>query len=266
MPKHVFEKAADPQKFDFNPPVSIGAYKITALILTGSGTSGRSRDDWQRTSLGRYGEPGPKFAAYIDPGPPDKRVIAQLNHNLDVVHDIAPEGMFTLTKQSPSLRPGSRTSHSRIPIRPCLVIFNYRKPAFQNRDVRWALALLIDIKAVSMASYRGAATLSPIGIRRRELILTITTSRFRSGFVLRDRHRQEQDQAVRSEHRRPDRRYAASHDERADPNGSSGDQEGFGYGWWKPNPQAATSSWRRPATRNAAMLGTRPTASRSRSS
>ena len=28
MPKHVFEKAADPQKFDFNPPVSIGAYKL----------------------------------------------------------------------------------------------------------------------------------------------------------------------------------------------------------------------------------------------
>ena len=30
--------------------------------------------------------------------------------------------------------------------------------------MRWALALLIDIKAVSMASYRGAATLSAIAI------------------------------------------------------------------------------------------------------
>ena len=35
---------------------------------------------------------------------------------------------------------------------------------FKNRDVRWALALLIDIKAVSMASYRGAATISAIGV------------------------------------------------------------------------------------------------------
>ena len=30
--------------------------------------------------------------------------------------------------------------------------------------MRWALALLIDIKAVSMASYRGAATISAIGV------------------------------------------------------------------------------------------------------
>jgi peptide/nickel transport system substrate-binding protein len=44
------------------------------------------------------------------------------------------------------------------------VIFNTQLGKFQNRDVRWALALLIDIKAVSMASYRGAATISAIGI------------------------------------------------------------------------------------------------------
>ena len=35
---------------------------------------------------------------------------------------------------------------------------------FDNRDVRWALALLIDIKAVALASYRGAATISAIGL------------------------------------------------------------------------------------------------------
>ena len=46
--------------------------------------------------------PGPKYVAYVDPGPPDKRVIAQLNHELDIIHDISPEGMFTLAKQSKS--------------------------------------------------------------------------------------------------------------------------------------------------------------------
>ena len=35
---------------------------------------------------------------------------------------------------------------------------------FADSRTRWALALLIDIKAVSMASYRGAATISAIGI------------------------------------------------------------------------------------------------------
>ena len=44
------------------------------------------------------------------------------------------------------------------------MIFNDQNELFKNPDVRWALALLIDIKAVSMAAYRGAATISAIGV------------------------------------------------------------------------------------------------------
>ena len=46
------------------------------------------------------------------------------------------------------------------------VIFNDQNQLFKDRGVRWALALVIDIKAVSMASYRGAATISAIACRR----------------------------------------------------------------------------------------------------
>ena len=44
------------------------------------------------------------------------------------------------------------------------MILNHQNPKFESRDVRWALALAIDIKAVAMASYRGAATISAIAI------------------------------------------------------------------------------------------------------
>jgi peptide/nickel transport system substrate-binding protein len=101
----------------------------------------------------------------VDPGPPDKRVIAQLNHQLDVIHDVAPEGMFTLAKHSKASQGWFKTfpyGHPD-PTLPAL-IFNHQNDLFKNRDVRWALALLIDIKAVSMASYRGAATISAIAI------------------------------------------------------------------------------------------------------
>ena len=76
----------------------------TATIRTGNGSSGSSATTGRSTTLGRYGKPGPKYVAYVDAGPPDKRVIAQLNHDLDVVHDVAPEGMFTLAKQSKTLK------------------------------------------------------------------------------------------------------------------------------------------------------------------
>jgi peptide/nickel transport system substrate-binding protein len=101
----------------------------------------------------------------VDPGPPDKRVIAQLNHELDVIHDIAPEGMFTLAKQGKATRAwfkGFPFGHPD-PTLPAL-IFNTQNENFKNRDVRWALALLIDVKAVAMAAYRGAATISAIGV------------------------------------------------------------------------------------------------------
>ena len=165
MPKHIFEKVAEPLKFDFGKPVSLGAYVLNSYDPDGKWYIWQLRDDWKRTTLGRFGKPGPKYLVYMDPGPPDKRVIAQLNHQLDVVHDIAPEGMFALAKQSKTSKgwfKGFPYGHPD-PTLPAL-IFNLQNENFKSRDVRWALALLIDIKAVSMASYRGAATISAIGI------------------------------------------------------------------------------------------------------
>jgi peptide/nickel transport system substrate-binding protein len=165
MPKHVFEKAGDPLKFDFNPPVSLGAYVLHSYDPNGKWFIWRKRDDAERTTLARFGKPGPTYVTYLDPGPPDKRVIAQLNHQLDIIHDTSPEGVFTLVKQSKLSRgwfKGFPYGHPD-PTLPA-VIFNDQLELFKNRDVRWALALLIDIKAVSMASYRGAATISAIGV------------------------------------------------------------------------------------------------------
>lgn len=165
MPKHIFEQAGDPRQFDFNPPLSLGPYTLHSFDPNGKWYIWAKRDDWDRTTVARFGEPGPTYAAYIDPGPPDKRVIAQLNHDLDIIHDIAPEGMFTLARESDTSHgwfDGFPYAHPD-PTLPAL-IFNTQNELFQDRDVRWALALLIDIKAVSMASYRGAATISAIGI------------------------------------------------------------------------------------------------------
>ena len=165
MPKHVFEKVDDPLKYDFNKPVSLGAYVLHSYDPDGKWFIWQLRDDWQRTPLGMLGKPGPKYVAYVDPGPPDKRVIEQLNHQLDVIHDTSPEGMFTLAKQSKTSKSwfkGFPYAHPD-PTLPA-VIFNDQNELFKSRDLRWALALLIDIKAVSMASYRGAATISAIGL------------------------------------------------------------------------------------------------------
>ena len=165
MPKHVFEKQADPAKFAFNPPVCIGSYTLKSYDPNGNWFVWEKRADWKDTPLAKFGEPGPTYVAYVNPGSPDKRIIMQKNHELDIIHDTSPEGAFALIKSNPSSRgwfKGFPYAHPD-PTLP-MIVFNDQLPKFQNPDVRWALTLMLDIKAIDMAGYRGAATISAIPI------------------------------------------------------------------------------------------------------
>ena len=165
MPKHVFEKQAEPAKFLFNPPVCLGSYTLKSYDPNGTWFLWQKRADWKNTELAKFGEPGPTYVAYIDPGPPDKRVILQKNHQLDIIHDTSPEGAMSLIKSTPTSRgwfKGFPYAHPD-PTLP-MVVLNNQLPKFQNPDVRWALTLMLDIKAIDMAGYRGAATISAIDV------------------------------------------------------------------------------------------------------
>ena len=61
MPKHVFEKVEDPLKFDFNKPVSLGAYVLHSYDPDGRWYIWRLREDWQRTTLGALRQAGPEI-------------------------------------------------------------------------------------------------------------------------------------------------------------------------------------------------------------
>jgi peptide/nickel transport system substrate-binding protein len=165
MPKHVFEKESDPVAFKFNPPVSLGAYTLKDSDPNGKWYLWQRREDWQRTSVARLGDVAVKYAMYIDPGPSDKRVIAQTAHQLDVIHDCTPEGRITLAKTSPS-SVGWFKSFPWAHPDPTLpaVIYNNEKPGLDKKEVRWALTLAIDIAQVALASYKGAATISAIHV------------------------------------------------------------------------------------------------------
>jgi peptide/nickel transport system substrate-binding protein len=165
MPKHVFEKQADPLAFKFNPPVSIGAYTLKDFDPNGKWFLWQLREDWKKTSVALLGDCSVKYAMYIDPGPSDKRVIAQKAHQLDVIHDCTPEGRITLAMTNPS-SVGWFKSFPWAHPDPTLpaVIYNNEKPGLDKKEVRWALTLAIDIVQVAMGSYKGAATISAIHV------------------------------------------------------------------------------------------------------
>lgn len=165
MPKHIFEKETDLVAFKFNPPVSLSAYKLRDFDPNGKWYLWERREDWNRTSLARLGSVDVLYAMYIDPGPSDKRVIAQTAHELDVIHDVTPEGRITLAQNSPS-SVGWFKSFPWAHPDPTLpsVIYNNEKPGLDKKEVRWALTLAIDIAQVALASYKGAATISAIHV------------------------------------------------------------------------------------------------------
>ena len=165
MPKHIFEQTDDPAAYAYNPPIGVGPYTLHSYDPNGAWYIWEKREDWERTTVAQYGEPGPQYIVYRSIPNIDNRLIEMVNGNLDMIHDLTPEAMFSLVEQDETARgwfPGFPYAHPD-PTLPA-IIFNNQDELFQDKRVRWALALMLDARQISMASYRGAATLSAIAI------------------------------------------------------------------------------------------------------
>jgi peptide/nickel transport system substrate-binding protein len=166
MPKHVWEKAvknpADAITYNFNPPVTLGPYVVKDYDKQGKWYLWERRADWNKTSIADFGMPAPKYVMYLLDLPNDKKVLMQLNHELDMVHEVTPEGMIQLAKAKSNTNwfQGFPFGHPD-PTLISILLNNARAP-FDNADVRWALALATDVVKAAMGSYNGAVQISPI--------------------------------------------------------------------------------------------------------
>ncbi|HWM18539.1 MAG TPA: ABC transporter substrate-binding protein, partial [Ilumatobacteraceae bacterium] len=165
MPEHIFSGVENVLEYDFADPVGLGPYVLHSYDPNGTWYIWEKREDWDRTSVADFGEPAPQYVNYRNNMPIDNRLIEMRNGDLDVIHDLSPEGMFSIVEEEDTVRgwfPGFPYAHPD-PTLP-MFIFNHQNEKFQDHRVRWALALMLDARGLSMASYRGAATLSAISI------------------------------------------------------------------------------------------------------
>jgi peptide/nickel transport system substrate-binding protein len=240
MPKHVFEAVDDVLSYDFNPPVSLGPYTLHSFDPNGTWYIWEKRADWDKTTMALVGEPKPKYVIYRNNISTDNRLIEMRNGNLDMIHDLSPEGTFSIM-QDPQVQgwfPGFPYAHPD----PTLVmaVFNHQNPMFEDKRVRWALTLMLDARAMSMASYRGAATLSAISVPP-------------TGTHPRDYHAPMQDYLVNFEVDTGTRKIKpydpAIGSQIAEmvrpqfgddvPTDEAAIQNAFGFGWWKQDLAAA---------------------------
>jgi len=166
MPKHIWENE-DPTTFTFFPPVCIGQYKYKDHDPNGNWTIWELREDWEKTSVGQVtGNSGPKYVMWNFVGTEDKRILAMINNDIDILQDITPESMEVLTQRSTTVR----AWHAGFPYAdfddPCErgIGFNNSQAPYDQWQVRWALALATDIKNVSLATFGGMLRVSPLGV------------------------------------------------------------------------------------------------------
>ena len=166
LPKHVFEKVTDPVTFAFNPPISSGPYVMKSYDPGGYWTLWERRADWDKTPTGKlYGMPQPKYVLYIYYGPPEKKVLAQNNHQLDMT-GLTMEALRSVLATNKYARAYRKDFPWVVNVDPCItgITFNTAKAPFNNKDVRWALTLSIDIVDYIALAFDGAATMGALAI------------------------------------------------------------------------------------------------------
>lgn len=167
MPKHIWESVEDPITFEFNPFVGTGPYKLHSFDPSGFWTIWEKRADWDKSPTGMmFGEPKPKYIVFQYFANEGAKILALLTHQVDVVN-LSSDGLKAALEQC------GDTCRAYQPKWPYVVnndpaetgiSFNTVRAPYDNRDVRWALLLALDIADYMGQAVDGTGALSPVHI------------------------------------------------------------------------------------------------------
>lgn len=164
MPKHVFETVEDPNTFTFSEPVTLGAYTVTEADPNGFWELFTRREDWERTAAGIVsGNAGPQYVLTIFYGDSARKAIAMSRGELDVFFDVDYEAFQSVLETTST----ARSWYTEFPwaypneLNARHFDFNFETdPIYQNKDVRWALALALNIVELQTEYIGGVAKVS----------------------------------------------------------------------------------------------------------
>lgn len=168
MPKHVFETVDDPVTYTYNPPVVLGNYLPVKSDPNGMWELWKRRDDWERSVAGTIvGKPGPANILTIFYGDSARKAIAMSRGELDVFFDVDFEAFETVLDTTPTARSWYKdfpwAYPNEVDVRH--FVFNVESdPIYANKDVRWALALALNIVELQTEYIGGVAKVTALPI------------------------------------------------------------------------------------------------------
>lgn len=175
VPKHTWQ-GQDMNTYTNYPPVSLGAYTVQDADPNGYWELFKLRDDWQKTTPGIItGQSGPPYLLTIFYGGVQQKVIAMSRHDLDVLFDLDYEAFKPLIDSTASARswfqdfPWAYTNELDTRV----FGFNHTMAPYDNKEVRWALALALDIVGLQTQYVGGVAKVTPIPIPTSPLHMSL---------------------------------------------------------------------------------------------
>ena len=164
--KHIWQSVEDPMSFKFYPPVSLGAYEAMDSDPSGYWECFKRRSDWQRTTPGILTDkPGPAYIMTIYYGGSDRNAIAMSRHELDLLRNVDYEAFQALLKKTSTARPWYQDFPWAYPneLDARYLGFNLDSDTrLKNKDLRWALALALDIVDLQTEYIGGVARVTAI--------------------------------------------------------------------------------------------------------
>lgn len=158
VPKHIFEPIGDEVvTFQNAPPVTLGPYKVKEFDPNGFWQLWELREDWQASSWGNLGTPKPKFILYKDFGAEETRALAFVQNQYDVDTFMSPDSIDAAKARNPNVQSFSATFPYHDMNDACSygVYINQQRAPYDQPEVRWALALSLDLAQVGISAMSG---------------------------------------------------------------------------------------------------------------
>jgi peptide/nickel transport system substrate-binding protein len=241
VPKHIFEKQADLAAFANTNPVTLGPYVVKSFDRNGFWQLWEKRADWQRSAWGWMGEPKPKYVLYKDFGSEETRTLAFIKNQYDVDTFMSPDSIQAAKAKNSAITTFSSTMPYNDMGDACSygILMNQEKAPLDKPEVRWALALTLNLQNVGVNAMNGQfkASALPMSDTRilRPLYFTPLLSWLKS-FTLSDGYQPFNESFATD---MTSKLKSMGMSDSTLPQGDQAISEAFGMGWWKNDPAEA---------------------------
>jgi peptide/nickel transport system substrate-binding protein len=177
LPKHRFETYDDPCTDPNTYPLSLGPYVLKEFDPNGFWHLWELREDWERTAWADLDQDGymPKYVLYKDYGPEEVRSLSFVQNAYDVDTFMSPDTIKAVQALNDKVTTFAPTMPYHNMDDACVwgMLINMQKPPYDLKNVRWALALAMDLESITINAVSGEAIVSPLPMPSTQILRPI---------------------------------------------------------------------------------------------